>query len=423
MLTAPTDAARGKVALVLAGGGVTGAAYELGVLHALDERLANRAVTDFDLYIGTSAGAILSALLANGISPADMHRLLHARHPSVRGLRRGDVFAYQARGLARWAAGLPSAVLAACAGALNDGGLSAFLFALAEAGPPGLYDGAALARYLREALLALGGSDRFDALARALYVIATDLGSGERAVFGPGYLTDAPISQAVAASTALPFFYWPVEIGGRAYVDGGIRGHGSLDVAVENGARLVICVNPLVPCGRGENGLPTGNPGLRALRISAHAGLHYHLKHLRQRYPDVDFVLVEPSPDDSDQLEANFMDFRLRHRLAERGYHTAGRHFAAEHARLAPIFARHGLALRPPEARRDGQPALAERPASRSASIHPRDNGHAAGDGHGRSRATPGARGPHTRARPRSERLSAAFQALQDLDDHLDSRG
>jgi len=63
---------RRKTALVPAGGGITGFLYEVGVLTALDE-LAGRAAlsSDFDLYVGTSAGAVLAALLANGARPAE----------------------------------------------------------------------------------------------------------------------------------------------------------------------------------------------------------------------------------------------------------------------------------------------------------------------------------------------------------------
>ena len=58
--------------MVLAGGGITGFLYEVGVLTALDE-LAGRALSnDFDVYVGTSAGAVLAALLANGAHAAEI---------------------------------------------------------------------------------------------------------------------------------------------------------------------------------------------------------------------------------------------------------------------------------------------------------------------------------------------------------------
>src|SRR5437764_2786155 len=63
-----------RVALVLAGGAVTGGAYKLGGLKALDDFLVNRKTTDFDIYVGLSAGAFLAAPLAGGVTPVEMLR-------------------------------------------------------------------------------------------------------------------------------------------------------------------------------------------------------------------------------------------------------------------------------------------------------------------------------------------------------------
>ena len=51
----------GKTALVLAGGGLTGAVYEIGALRAIDDLLVDRTVNDFDIYVGTSAGALVAS--------------------------------------------------------------------------------------------------------------------------------------------------------------------------------------------------------------------------------------------------------------------------------------------------------------------------------------------------------------------------
>ena len=60
---------------------------------------------------------------------------------------------------------------------------------------------------------------------------------------GPDW-DDVPIARAVAASTALPMVYKPVEIKGRHLVDGGLRSTTNVDVAVEAGAKFVIMVKP-----------------------------------------------------------------------------------------------------------------------------------------------------------------------------------
>src|SRR5450432_3726775 len=66
------DPTGGKRALVLCGGGITGLTYEIGALRALDDLLVGSSVNDFDVYVGTSAGSMVGALLANGITPTAM---------------------------------------------------------------------------------------------------------------------------------------------------------------------------------------------------------------------------------------------------------------------------------------------------------------------------------------------------------------
>lgn len=73
-------AKRSKVALVLAGGGLTGAVYEIGALRAIDDLLVDRTVNDFDIYVGTSAGALVAAALANGPSPETVLRAIEGSH-------------------------------------------------------------------------------------------------------------------------------------------------------------------------------------------------------------------------------------------------------------------------------------------------------------------------------------------------------
>src|SRR4051794_33301649 len=72
---------RSKTALVLGGGGFTGAVYEIGALRALDLLTVNRTINDFDVYVGTSAGALVAALTANGVSPELMMRVVNDQVP------------------------------------------------------------------------------------------------------------------------------------------------------------------------------------------------------------------------------------------------------------------------------------------------------------------------------------------------------
>src|SRR3990172_4024794 len=73
---------RSKTALVLGGGGFTGGVYQIGALRALDLLTVNRTVNDFDVYIGTSAGAFVSSLVSSGLTPEEMSRVVNQQMPT-----------------------------------------------------------------------------------------------------------------------------------------------------------------------------------------------------------------------------------------------------------------------------------------------------------------------------------------------------
>ena len=76
--------------LVCAGGGVTGAIYEIGVLAALEERLDGFSLTDCDVFVGVSAGSYVGTLVASGVSPSVLFR--NATHPRASDLDQLSLF-------------------------------------------------------------------------------------------------------------------------------------------------------------------------------------------------------------------------------------------------------------------------------------------------------------------------------------------
>lgn len=87
-----TQTKRAKTALVLAGGGLTGAVYEIGALRAIDDLLIDRTVNDFDIFVGTSAGAFVATFLAHGISPEEMLQSIDGSEPDVEPLQAQHLF-------------------------------------------------------------------------------------------------------------------------------------------------------------------------------------------------------------------------------------------------------------------------------------------------------------------------------------------
>ena len=93
---------RSKTALVLGGGGFTGGVYEIGALRALDLLAVNRTINEFDVYVGTSAGAFVASMVANGITPEEMMRVLNHELPSpLRDISLGTLLRPNYRGFVR----------------------------------------------------------------------------------------------------------------------------------------------------------------------------------------------------------------------------------------------------------------------------------------------------------------------------------
>jgi NTE family protein len=346
---------RSKTALVLAGGGVAGAAYEIGALCAIDQLLDQLSVNEFDVYVGTSAGGLITACLANNISPRTLLSVLDSPILGIDQLEPHHLFSLNPAHLLERTRRLPGALGDVIGRMLSEGGsfsLIDIVETLAEGLPTGIYDTDMLERYLSSALSLPGRSNRFADLPHQLRIIATELDSGDRAVFGQSPLHEVPISLAVCASASIPLFYRPVRIGTHDYIDGGIRGTASLDVAIEAGAELIVCVNPLVPFdnrnhrpGRGIRDEGVQRIGNQVFRTFIHAGLHYHMKQVRRRHPEVDIILIEPTRNDSVMFNDNTMRYRTRMTIARHGYESVAVHLNEHYPYYREMMARHGVKI------------------------------------------------------------------------------
>jgi NTE family protein len=353
---------RDKVALVLAGGGLTGAVYEIGALRAIDDLLVDRTVNDFDIYVGTSAGALVASFLVNGLSPEEMLAAFQDAHPDFSPPKPWNIFRFNNREFLRRAALFPRTLASAWVHYmrhLDDMTVVDVIWSLMEGLPSGMYDADALERYVRQWLGTQRCTNDFDELEPEFYVIATDLDSGERIVFGPDQNGKVLISEAVAASSALPLVYNPVRVGENDCIDGGLRGTASLDLAIERGAKLVICINPLVPYdNRDRDSIPFLGPdgghlsrkgarfiAAQAMRIMMHSSLQYHVKQLRRQHPDVDIILIEPRRDDYQMFFYNIMRYSARLTVARHGFESVTVDLAEDYAYYKKVLARHGIPL------------------------------------------------------------------------------
>lgn len=336
---------RPRCALALSGGGVIGGMYEVGAMAALEERLGATG-PGFDVYVGCSAGSVVASLLANGVPAAELYRVLDQDLDDPLNFRRGAVFppdsvrrAAGQFGRMLWAFGKNA--MTALRGSIPD------MLAHAERDlPAGFFALTALERFMRESFAARGLSNAFTGLSRTLLIPAVDLDRAERVVFGRGELRDVPISQAIAASSAIPGFFEPYAVNGRDYVDGGVGFSGHADLAAEAGAGVVVVVHPLVPNLSDGKGVPLRARGLYSIleqtsRIYGQNLLQLGLATLSVKFPRTRFFLIEP-PRAGSPLFGPTMGFEAARAALRFGYTSTRAWLEGEGAALA-------RALVPPE--------------------------------------------------------------------------
>jgi predicted acylesterase/phospholipase RssA len=350
---------------VLGGGGFTGGVYEIGALRALDLLSVNRSVNQFDVYVGTSAGAFVAALTANGVTPEEMMRVVNRQAPTpfrdadLSQLLRPNVseFVQSAVRLPWKAMGVARTLLAQVG---NDVSLMDLGAGLAEVLPSGLYSGHGIEHYVRTVLRDPDRTDDFRLLDPELYLAATDLDTCERIVFGAQDWDDVPISTAVRASTALPMVYKPVTVKDRELVDGGIVSTTNVDIAVEAGAKFIVVVNPIVPYVNDfSKRVPTlfGSKirrvsdmgfaaiGYQTFKLLAYQRLHEVAKGWETRYPGVDIILIEPEPDDELMFTTPIMNYGARTAIARHGFESVTLKLAQDYEHFHEVAGRHGIEI------------------------------------------------------------------------------
>lgn len=360
-----TTARRGRrgrrLGLALAGGGPAGAVYEIGACRALEEAIEGLDLNRCEIYVGVSAGAFIAASLANGLSSAQLARGLVSDEPGEHPFDPASFFrpAYQEwvrRGMRL--PGLIAHALWQVSNAPCDETLLQSLVRISRALPLGLFDNEPIRRHLEHTFSIRGRTDDFRKLSRKLRVVSADLESGTPIVFGSEGWDHVPISRAVQASTAVPGLYPPVEIDGRLCVDGVLLRTLHASVALERGAELLLCVNPLVPvdvaAGETLGELPRGSllrRGMPAIlsqtfRTMIHSRMVVGMAAYRNRFPGADVLLFEPERSEYGLFFSNIFSFTSRREICQLGYAATRRDLWRRRALLEPVLRRHGLRLR-----------------------------------------------------------------------------
>lgn len=346
--------------VALAGGGPLGAIYEVGVMAALEESLQGVDLTRCGVYVGVSAGSFMAAGLANGIAPHEMHRLFIESEAFDDPFEPDMLLSPALREYAQRMYAFPGLFMQATQHYLADpfgrGFFESFM-RLARALPAGVFDNSRIGDWLVKLFAQPGRTNDFRKLKRKLFLVATDLDTASAVAFGAPGWDAVPIARAIQASSALPGLFPPIEIDGRHYVDGALIKTLHASIALREGAKLLICVNPIVPFdadlaarnGSGkrvslvEGGLPVVMS--QTFRAIVHSRMRVGMERYAKQFPDADVVLFEPSRDDAEMFFTNVFSYSGRKRLSEHAYQHTRRELLRRCDELAPIFARHGVTI------------------------------------------------------------------------------
>lgn len=354
-----TSSTKPFVGLALAGGAAQGAIYEIGALRALDEALDGFDMGQVQSYVGVSAGGFLAACLANDLSTAQMCRAIVKQEPGEHPFVPENFFQPAVREIRGRLAKAPALLTNALKRYITrrEKRLMDALTGVGQALPVGLFNNEPMRDYVEKIFDRKGRTDDFRQLRRQLAIVTTDIEAGEAVIWGQPGRDHIPISKAVQATTALPGLYPPVEIDGRSYVDGILRKTMHASVALDAGAELVFCINPVVPVDTREavrrqelesghlvrQGLPSVLS--QTVRTLIHSRMRMGLRIYDDRYPKSSVVLIEPRRDDHEVFFSNIFSFSSRRTVCERAYQATRGHLRERFDELSETLGQHGLAL------------------------------------------------------------------------------
>lgn len=278
-----------RVGLVLGGGGITGAAYEMAALMAI--KLATGwDPNDASVVVGTSSGAFVGALVRHDTLTLDSLVMPEDERGDVAKRIRSHVYTRgQGPGVGKW---LRHGIVPG----LRRPGLTMLL------GTPAPYHASGLAEWVATHIGEEAARQWPD---RSTAIVAYDVRKSLRVAFGTAGAPAAGIADAVAASSAIPIFFAPYEIDGHLYVDGGVVSGTNADLVLASSEPLdfVLVIAPMAATeqrrrARFHEGM-FDRVGLRTLEAERKA--------ISERWPDCEILVLSPSPSVQNAMRPNPM--------------------------------------------------------------------------------------------------------------------
>jgi NTE family protein len=322
-----------RIGLVLGAGGLLGSAWTTGVLALLAERL-DGPLSDLDLVLGTSAGAVLGAALRCGMDVPELLAHQRGTEPAAfLGCRPDELPELpELRTIERecgngrppvplpWL-GSPRLLAAAAVAPCRVNPVVAASGLL----PLGRRRMTSLVRMV-DVLQARGGA-RADGWVpgRPLWVVAVDYDSGRRVAFGRAGAPAASVADAVLASCAIPGWFAPQVIAGRRYVDGGVASATSRALLTRPGAPVLDEVYVLAPRAGYEYDRPSDPVAVveRRVRRLLTRWLDAEVRAVRALGTRV--TVLTPGPADLQAMGGNLMNPRRRLHVLDTALETSAR--------------------------------------------------------------------------------------------------
>jgi len=352
-----------KIALCLLGGGAMGAMYQIGALAALEDTIEGFQASNFDLFLGSSAGASVAASLAGGLPVQRIYRAFLDPADVYFGLERGHLLRVD---IGEWRRTVVSAALALRYGASSvlsgkkrelPARLSQELDRLYDSLPAGIFTLDGYARFLEDFFVRRGVPNAFSEMPRPLRILAHDLDSGEPVAFGAPGFDDASVARACIASMAIPPLFSPVRLGNRHYISSGAAEVEQLELAVNEGADVVIVVRPMIavaasssiPTGHGE-GDSLRDKGMmwvfnQARRIGVQRSVEAAIARISESRR-AELIVLQPEREDGILAMNNPASYDARRAMLERAYRHTRALLSRAFAERSPALSRAGFVQR-----------------------------------------------------------------------------
>lgn len=275
---------------MLGGGGITGAAYEIAALMAL-ELATGWDPDDAEVVVGTSSGSFVTALVRNGALNLDSLVQPGDERADVAQRIRGHV--YQRGGAHQ----VGSWIRHGLSPGLLRPGLTMFL------GSPARYHSGGLAHWVASQI---GEEAARTWPEKPTAVVAYDIKSQRRAVFGSAQGPLVGMADAVAASAAIPLLFRPYPIDDRLYVDGGVASgtHADLVLGHAEPLDMVLIVAPLAA----ESQRKRARFHEKMFDRVGRRTLDEEKAMIHNAWPDCEIVTLTPSPSVQNAMRPNPMD-------------------------------------------------------------------------------------------------------------------